>query len=87
MNERKFDMNIYDTKNQMYVKAIKFCLNFNGKIDLLYVDYKSGKDIYKCRVLDHQFGGRLTVRLDGSFVRSAVKRVLDNKPLIWYKEN
>jgi CHASE2 domain-containing sensor protein len=79
-------MNICDTKNRMYVNAIKFCLNFNGQIKLIGVDYKSGKDIYKCRVIDHQFGGRVTVRLNGDFVRSAVKRVLDNKPLIWYKE-
>ena len=77
-------MNIYDPKNQMYMKAIKFCLNFNQHIQLKSVDYKSQKDIYKCRVLDHQFGGNVTVNLNGFFVRSAVKRVLDNKPLIWY---
>jgi len=76
-------MNIYDPKNQDYIKAIKFCLNFNGKIKLLYVDYKGDKDIFKCRVLDHQFGGRITVNLNGFFVRNALKRVFDNKPLIW----
>lgn len=78
-------MNIFDPKNQMYAKAIKFCLNFNQHIKLRSVDYKSSKDIYKCRVIDHQFGGHVTVRLNGCFVRSAVKRVLHNKPLIWYE--
>lgn len=78
-------MNIFDSKNQMYVKAIKFCLNFNQHIHLKGIDYKSQKDIYKCRVLDHQFGGLVTVRLNGDFVRSAVKRVLNDQPLIWYE--
>lgn len=79
-------MNIFDPKNQMYMKAIKFCLNFNGHIQLKSVDYKTSKDIYKCRVLDHQFGSNVTVRLNGDFVRSAVKRVLNGHKLIWCEE-
>jgi len=36
------------------------------------VDYKVDKEIYKCRVLDYGFGGRVTVRLEEKFVRSAI---------------
>ncbi len=79
-------MNIYGSKNQHQIKAVKFCLNFNDKIKLVSVDYKSQKDIYKVRVIDHQFGSRATVRLNGNFVRSAVQRVLNGHQLIWCKE-
>jgi hypothetical protein len=77
-------LDIFDLKSQHQVKAIKFCLNFNDKIKLLSVDYSCDKDIYKCDVLDNQFGGLVTIRLDGDFVRNAIKRVYSGKPLLWF---
>lgn len=66
-------MNIYANENQPIIKAIKFCLNWNSAtMKLLGVDYSVDKEIYKCRVLDRDFGGRVTARLEEKFVRSAI---------------
>lgn len=66
-------MNILNSKNKEVIKAIKFCLNWHSQTMKLYgIDYKVDKEIYKCRVLDEVFGGRVTVRLEEKFVRSAI---------------
>jgi hypothetical protein len=76
-------MNILDDKNMVVIKAIKFCLNWNPATMHLYgVDYKVDKELYKCRVLDRDFGGRVTVRLEEKFVRSAINW-LKNGGLWW----
>jgi len=76
-------MNIIEEKNREVIKAIKFCLNWNSATMRLYgVEYKVDKELYKCRVLDRDFGGRVTVRLEEKFVRSAINW-LKNGGLWW----
>jgi hypothetical protein len=56
---------------QNYTNAIKFALNYPQDRDLpLTYSYNEEKDIYKCVLMD---GGRYTVKLQGSLVRSALK--------------
>jgi len=56
---------------QDYINAIKFALNYSQDRDLpLTHSYNEDKDIYKCVLMD---GGWYTVKLQGSFVRSALK--------------
>ena len=50
-----------------YHAAINFALNYPQDFDYRY---KIQKDIYDCNVLD---GGWYTVKLEGKFVRSALK--------------
>lgn len=76
-------MNIYDPKNKKWIQAIRFCLNAKDDIKLLNVKYSEEKDIYKCRVIDYTFGGRVTIRLEGKFVRSSYKWIEKGKKAIW----
>jgi hypothetical protein len=79
-------MNIYDAKNQPIIKAIKFCLNYNPDyMKLKWVEYKVNREIYKCRVLDHKFGGIVTIHLQEKFVRSAVNWLKNGGMAEWSK--
>jgi hypothetical protein len=69
--QNRIVMNIRDKKNSKILRAILFCLNADPTLKLLGVDYKSNREVYKCRVLDYNFGGRITVNLDERFVNSA----------------
>ena len=66
-------INIYSRENQEIVKSIKFCLNWNPQTcKLLSVKYSVDKELYKVRMIDYDFGGRVTVRLEEKFVRHAM---------------
>lgn len=46
------------------------------------VDYKYNRELYKCRLLDEKFGGRVTVYLEEQFIRSAIAWI--NKGGKWW---
>jgi len=60
------DMTKKYTKND-YTAAIRFVLNYPPEFDYRYNIHK---DIYRCNVFDQ---GWYDVKLDGKFVRSALK--------------
>jgi hypothetical protein len=79
-------MNIYDPKHAPVIKAIKFCLNYHpANMRILGVDYKESRELYKCRVLDHEFGGRVTVYLEEKFVRHAINWLNQGGMAEWLK--
>jgi hypothetical protein len=46
------------------------------------VDYKVDKELYKCELLDRDFGGVVEIRLEEKFVRSGINW-LKNGGLLW----
>lgn len=68
-----YSMDIRGKKFKEVLKAIKFCLNWNPlSMELYSVDYKVDKELYKCEILDRDFGGVVEIRLEEKFVRSGI---------------
>lgn len=67
------EIELTENKNKVVIEAIKFCLNWNPlSMELYSVDYKTDKELYKCELLDRDFGGWVEVRLNEKFVRSGI---------------
>jgi hypothetical protein len=68
------EIGLTENKLKGIVESIMFCLNWNPlSMELYSVKYKIDKEIYKCELLDRDFGGVVEVRLEEKFVRSGVK--------------